>query len=225
MQINDLPGTATGPLAPARSGMERTDTARSGSPKPPDLEQVKLGVLLVDREMRVLSANRVAQRMLESRESLMLSHGRLISASFRETGLLREHVAAMQNPSSSTSTRSIAIRICRPKAQAPLEVVVSSAPDHFDLRSADRPVAMIFIINPAISPNRGAEPFARLYGLTPVEARVATIIVNANSGRSAARMLGISYNTIKTHLKRIYAKTGAQGHCALMRMLVLPPDD
>jgi DNA-binding CsgD family transcriptional regulator len=54
------------------------------------------------------------------------------------------------------------------------------------------------------------------YRLTSAESRVAAAICRGLSGKAAARELGISYNTLKTHLKKIFRKTGTRRQTELI---------
>jgi DNA-binding CsgD family transcriptional regulator len=59
-----------------------------------------------------------------------------------------------------------------------------------------------------------------MYGLTPAEAKVAALIARGLSGRRAADQLEVSYNTLKTHLKRVFVKTGTNNQGSLIRLIV-----
>jgi len=78
---------------------------------------------------------------------------------------------------------------------------------------------MVFIVDPDA---RLALPVQRLvdaFGLTAAEARVA-LAASAGDGTPAiARGLGLSANTVKTHLRRVYAKTGVSRQAALVRLV------
>jgi DNA-binding CsgD family transcriptional regulator len=69
------------------------------------------------------------------------------------------------------------------------------------------------------------ELFVRRYGITPAESRVLMMNVQGMSAVDAAEALGISEMTVKTHLKNLFAKTGAHRQSDLVRlaMAVLPP--
>jgi DNA-binding CsgD family transcriptional regulator len=58
-----------------------------------------------------------------------------------------------------------------------------------------------------------------LYGMTPAETKVAALIALSIPGRRAAQELGISYNTLKTHMRRIFDKTDTHGRGELIRLL------
>jgi DNA-binding CsgD family transcriptional regulator len=60
---------------------------------------------------------------------------------------------------------------------------------------------------------------AELYGLTRAEERLLHFILDGLGLFEAAERLGVSRNTARTHMKRIYAKTGTHRQAELMRSL------
>jgi DNA-binding CsgD family transcriptional regulator len=76
-----------------------------------------------------------------------------------------------------------------------------------DLGMPDAAV-MLFFIDPA---NRRDIPLAWImdaYGLTRAEARVAVAMSAGITALECASQLGLSLNTVKTHLRKVFAKTG-----------------
>jgi DNA-binding CsgD family transcriptional regulator len=66
---------------------------------------------------------------------------------------------------------------------------------------------LLFVIDPA---NRRSIPLGQImdaYGLTHAEARVALAASSGNTVLETAQSLSLSPNTIKTHLRRVFAKT------------------
>lgn len=59
-----------------------------------------------------------------------------------------------------------------------------------------------------------------VFGLSDGQMMLARHIVGGDSLKSAADSLGISINTARTHLSRIYAKTGINSQTALVRTLL-----
>jgi DNA-binding CsgD family transcriptional regulator len=55
--------------------------------------------------------------------------------------------------------------------------------------------------------------------LTEAERRVAYLIADGHTDKSAAKTLGISVNTIGTHLRSAYAKLGVQSRVQLTNAL------
>ena len=67
--------------------------------------------------------------------------------------------------------------------------------------------AVVFVVT---RPRGGlaADILSRLYGLTPAESRVAVQLGQGEPAPAVARTLGVSVNTVKTHMRRIFDKTG-----------------
>jgi len=58
------------------------------------------------------------------------------------------------------------------------------------------------------------------FGLTPAEARAAAQVARGATAPEAAQALGLSPETVKTHMKAVLQKTGARGAKDLARLLV-----
>jgi DNA-binding CsgD family transcriptional regulator len=58
-----------------------------------------------------------------------------------------------------------------------------------------------------------------IWGLTEAEARVAALLAAGHAPREAADKLGISFNTVRTHLQRIFAKTDTARQGELIGLL------
>lgn len=61
---------------------------------------------------------------------------------------------------------------------------------------------------------------AKVYGLSGAQERLARHLIDGRDLSCAAGALGISPNTAKTHLQRIYDKTGVRAQPALVRLLL-----
>lgn len=57
------------------------------------------------------------------------------------------------------------------------------------------------------------------FGLTPAEQCVAEHLFNGNTAEETARRLRVSLETVRTHIKRTYAKLGVSSREALLRKL------
>jgi DNA-binding CsgD family transcriptional regulator len=73
------------------------------------------------------------------------------------------------------------------------------------------------------NPSEGAAPpmeaVALLYGLTTAERNVLEHVADSHSPQETADHLGVSVNTIKTHLQKIFAKTGTARQADLVRLI------
>jgi DNA-binding CsgD family transcriptional regulator len=59
-----------------------------------------------------------------------------------------------------------------------------------------------------------------IFGLSPGQMALAARIASGESLTDAAKTQQISINTARTHLKRIYDKTGVNSQTALVRLLL-----
>lgn len=58
-----------------------------------------------------------------------------------------------------------------------------------------------------------------VFGLTPAEAELASILAMGKPMREAAEMRGVSYETARFHAKAIYSKVGSNNQVELMFIL------
>lgn len=81
-------------------------------------------------------------------------------------------------------------------------------------------VAAIFIHRAELRRPTLVQVITAQFKLTAAEARVLFAILAAEGVAETAGVLGIAEETVKTHLKRIYAKTGASGQAELFKLLL-----
>ena len=180
------------------------------------LEQLSDGVMLLDRRAHLMFAN-AAARALETSGVLRLRQSIATyspSHSERLAELIRSALKGSPGGSMSMPGRI---------AGRPLTILVSSVRGKdvgrfSDLNIKDAAV-LVFIIDPA---NRNSIPLARImeaYDLTHAEARVALTSSLGKTVPETAKLLGLSPNTIKTHLRRVFAKTATARQAELARVL------
>ncbi len=75
-------------------------------------------------------------------------------------------------------------------------------------------------IDPAADLEKRLAASQMVFGLSPGQMALAARIASGESLTDAAETLGISINTARTHLKRIYDKTGVNAQTALVRLLL-----
>ncbi|MGB3866679.1 MAG: helix-turn-helix transcriptional regulator, partial [Xanthobacteraceae bacterium] len=83
----------------------------------------------------------------------------------------------------------------------------------------ERPRVLVLIVDPGASSQAATAAIQAVFGLTAAETRVAVLIAGGLSGPQVAAKLGLSPETVKTHLKRCFDKTGVHSQVALARLL------
>ena len=79
--------------------------------------------------------------------------------------------------------------------------------------------AALFIHKAALEAPSPPEVIARTYQLTPGELRVLMAIVQVGGAAEAAETLGVGEATVRTHLQRLFAKTGASRQADLVKLV------
>jgi DNA-binding CsgD family transcriptional regulator len=77
----------------------------------------------------------------------------------------------------------------------------------------------VFVQDHVDTPLMPGEAFGRLYGLTGGELRVVMALSQGLGGMESAQALGVSEPTIRTHLQRIFSKTGTSKQADLLRLM------
>jgi DNA-binding CsgD family transcriptional regulator len=181
------------------------------------LDRITVGVALLDRNAGVLFVNK-GLRSMAIDGALSLRNQRLSSYSVPHAKRLNDLVH-----SASRGAPGATMAIPHPIDGRSVAVLVSSVRsrdlDRFaslDIRDA---AAMVFVLDPAISTTIPPEWVMDAYGLTLAEARVALHAALGHSVAAVGAQLKISPNTVKTHLRRVFAKIGVHRQAELVSII------
>jgi DNA-binding CsgD family transcriptional regulator len=83
--------------------------------------------------------------------------------------------------------------------------------------------ALVFVTDTRQPARSRSAVMQQLYRLTPSEARVADRLLDGLDVRETADHLGITSETCRFHLKRIFAKTGTRRQAELIRLMLSLP--
>ena len=78
--------------------------------------------------------------------------------------------------------------------------------------------AVVFVADTGGAEPTPSQTLDLLFGLTPAEARAMEVVVGGSSTEDAARTMGIAPSTLRTHLLRVYAKTGRHSRAELVQL-------
>lgn len=183
------------------------------------LERSQIAAIVVTGNGIILHANDQAERMLRAGDAIRSISGQLAaatkSATERLTMLIRGAIdtAAGRNGSAGGS-----VAIPRPN-RPPLTILV--APFRPVQRGAGAPVpaALLFLRDPEWPSGLAAEPLRELFGLTAAEATIVSHLIRGRSLAEIATRHNLSLNTVRTHLKNIFAKTGTNRQTELVAFI------
>lgn len=184
------------------------------------LDALSAGVFLLRAEGNYVYANPSGLKFLAEAELLVEVDGRLRPTAPDAAKLLRE---ALQASASDLALASQPVAIPLGAYAGDNWVAHLVSLRQGSRRQAGRrydAVAAIFIHRAEVRRPTLVQLITAQFKLTAAEARVLFAILAADGVAQTAQVLGISEETVKTHLKRIYAKTGASGQAELFKMLL-----
>jgi DNA-binding CsgD family transcriptional regulator len=173
------------------------------------------GVFLLDAGRRIVHANAAGYDLLSGGDFLGTSAGQLVARNAQANLALRE---AFSGDGGALGTKGIAIPLQTHDGE---RYVVHVLPLNSAARSSIavtyKAVAAVFVRKVALDSPSG-DLIARAFELTPTELRVLLAIIEVGGVPETAATLGIAPTTVKTHLHRVFAKTGVSRQADLVKL-------
>jgi DNA-binding CsgD family transcriptional regulator/PAS domain-containing protein len=178
------------------------------------------GVFLVDPRGRLVHANAAGAALLEEADAVRLAGGVVTAVGARADEALREAMAAASGgEDADLARRAGGVPMFGASGQSYIAHVLPLA------AGARRPVglssvaaAAVFLRRATLDLGPAVAAVARQYGLTPTEARVLQTVTDHGGVTAIAEQLGMSEATVKTHLQRLFKKTGASRQVDLVKL-------
>ena len=192
---------------------------------PADLDELEEGFLLVDAQARLLFVNRTARALLDAGDGLRLDDGALFSSHASDGRRLRELIASCAAAHSTETGFGGNAVVRRGAGRLPLDVLVSPIkPDRAMIALPwafpQRVGAIELVRDPETEIKARIDDLRARFGLTAAEAALALEIVKGDGRQAAADRLGITVGTARSHLTRIFDKTGVRHQAELVRLLL-----
>jgi len=176
------------------------------------LDWLDLGVILTDAAARPLRLNRRAEAIVARADGLFARPSGVAAALPNETRRLHHAI----DMAALAGTR---LRVSRPSGRRPLLLTVIAVRGGAAGLRGPGPLVAIFIMDP----DRGDTPdpalLQELFGLTAAEAAFAAEISRGDGLQAVAGRLAIADTTARTHLARVFEKTGTHRQAELVRLL------
>lgn len=177
------------------------------------------GLFLLDQRCRVLKLNAAAEKIAQAGDALRVACARLTANAAEATRRLEGLVAAAacEDPGRRTGG-SMALKT--PDRARPLSVTVvplrSQGPEVF----RGEPAALVCVTDLEAGVRLPEQRIRELFDLTRAEARIAMALFEGARAGEAADALGISVNTAKVHIARIFEKTGVNRQAELVALMM-----
>lgn len=184
------------------------------------LDGLSAAMYLVDADGRVMHANAAGTVLLNSRTVLLIRGERLLAADRDAAAALQDVFTAAGNGEGAVGIKGISVAL--PSAEGSnyvAHVLPLTSGARLGTGVSYRAVAALFVHPATLDTPAAPEVIAKTFGLTLSELRVMVTIVQAGGVAETAEALGIAETTVKTHLSRLFQKTGAARQADLVKLV------
>jgi DNA-binding CsgD family transcriptional regulator len=184
------------------------------------VDHLSTGILLTEESGRIAYMNGSAEAILKEGNALKSRDGRLVAArpDARDALSRALHESSAGRAPSASGQHAIPL-----PDQEGSGLIANVLP--LQWREGRNPLATlpgaaaVIIQNPAEGAPPPMEAIGLLYGLTAAERNVLEHIADSHSPQETADRLGVSVNTVKSHLQKIFAKTNTARQADLVRLM------
>jgi DNA-binding CsgD family transcriptional regulator len=184
------------------------------------LDGLSVGMCLVDAGGRIVHANAAGYAIISAGDILRSVSGRLVARDAEVDKTLREIFAAAGQGDAALGTMGISVPLTGKDDEhyvAHVLPLTSGA-----RRRASRTytaAAALFVRRAALVVPSALEVIGKTFKLTPAELRVLLAIVEVGGVPEVAAALGVAATTVKTHLGRLFEKTGVRRQADLVKLV------
>lgn len=178
------------------------------------------GMFLVDGRGYIVHANVAGHALLSDGSVMRSTRGMLVASDTQINKTLREIFAVADRGDAALGIKGIALPMSAHDGEryvAHLLPLTSGA----RLRAgvAYTAVAALFVRKATLETLSAPEVIGRTFKLTPTELRVLLAVVEVGGVPEVAVALGVAETTIKTHVSRLFEKTGASRQADLVKLV------
>ncbi len=174
-------------------------------------------MFLIEANGRIVHANAAGRGILGVDDFLRSIGGRLVARDTKINRTLQDILAG--RGALEIGSKGIALPLTAREGECHVAHVLPLAAAARRRAGAPRTVAAVFVCRATLETPSSADVIRRAYQLTPTELRVLLAIVNIGGIPEVATALGVAGTTIKTHVGRLFEKTGAGRQADLVKVV------
>ena len=177
------------------------------------MDRLSTGLMLINENLKVFYKNKTAGKIFQKNKNLIWKNGYLNCNNPEITAELQRKILDGTDKILSITGDS----------GVPLQILVTPLKEYKNNYGQNLPISILFLYA-GMGNSRLVEDILRsLYRLSRTEAKVTAKLVKTPYLEEVAKSLGITYNTARTHLKRIYNKTQTNRISSLIHMIINGP--
>ena len=184
------------------------------------LDGVSAGMFLVDARGRIVHANATGHVLLAEGSPLHSAGGKLATNDANAEQALHEIFLAAGSGDAAVGTKGIAVPLITSEDERYVaHVLPLTSGARRKAGTSYAAAAALFVHKATLEMPSPPEAIAKTFKLTPSELRVLLAIVEVGGVAETADALGIGPGTVKTHLLRVFAKTGTGRQAGLVKLV------
>jgi len=186
------------------------------------LDHLGIGAIIVDAHGRIVFTNRTGADLVAKGDGLVIDGAGVCRASTsadteRLHGLMHQTVGG---DDTARGRPDAVLALSRRFSERPLTVVAYRRTMTDGRSGPEEPSAVLLVHDPAAREGPTEQDIASLLGLTKSEARLTKLLADGGTLEESSRRLGLTIESGRTYLKRIFQKTGAKRQADLVRMVL-----
>jgi len=175
-----------------------------------------LGTILVEDDGSIIKTNPISDYLLNSEDGLYVEQGRLACKSTKLNQTLTKMLAGASSPDGKGKSGSLSIP--RNQSTKPLLLTFKPRATSEFTGAVIRANNMVFIYAPEMQITGSPLALQEMLGLTKAETRLVIELANGLTVRQIIDKIGVTENTVRTHLKKIFRKTEVSNQSSLVSM-------
>ena len=184
------------------------------------LDGLAAGMFLVDATARLIHANAAGNAILGASDILSSVSGRLVAGDAQVDRTLREVFAAAGQGDAALGVKGIAVPLIGKDGE---RYVAHALPLTSGARRragvVSTAAAALFVRQATLAVPSAPQAIGSAFRLTPTELRVLLAIVEVGGIPEVATAFGVADTTIRTHVGRLFEKTGTSRQADLVKLV------
>ena len=177
------------------------------------MDRLATGLVFINENLKVFYQNRTAITLLQEHNKLNWREGYLSCNNPENTAMIQRMIL-------DGTTRTLMVD---DDSSNPLHVLITPLKDFKANYGQNLPISILFLFAGTDNTHLIQDILRSLYKMSRTEARLTSRLVNTPYLEEVAESMGITYNTARTHLKRIYKKTKTNRVSSLIHLIITGP--
>lgn len=184
------------------------------------LDGLGAGMYLVDAAGRLIHANAAGNAILGASDILSSVGGRLVASDAHIDRALREVFAAAGQGDAALGIKGIAVPLMGKDGERYIaHVLPLTSGARRRAGVANAAAAALFVRKATLAVPSASQAIGSAFKLTPTELRVLLAIVEVGGVPEVAAAFGIADTTVRTHVSRLFEKTGTARQADLVKLV------